>query len=112
MYALGNALVAVKDASGNILWSWHIWSTRYRIGEDDQVLGQSPYCNWGCWAHMPLELGMTSENDPNCLLYQWGRKDLFRMETPAKVVSSQMTLEESIRNPDSFYYGSSNLSMY
>ncbi|MBR4757144.1 MAG: hypothetical protein IK076_09400, partial [Bacteroidales bacterium] len=21
----GNALVAAKDASGNILWSWHIW---------------------------------------------------------------------------------------
>ena len=25
----GNALIAVKDASGNILWSWHIWVTDY-----------------------------------------------------------------------------------
>jgi len=26
----GNALIAVKDGNGNILWSWHIWAT-----EDD-----------------------------------------------------------------------------
>ena len=112
-YALGNALVAVKDASGNILWSWHIWSTRYRIGVDDQVLGESPYNHYGCWAHMPLELGMKTTNDTECLLYQWGRKDPFRMETPSKIVSSQMTLEESIRKPDSFHYnGSNNQSLY
>ncbi len=112
-YALGNALVAVKDASGNILWSWHIWSTRYRVGVDDQVLGESPRVFNGCWAHMPLELGMTTTNDRNCMLYQWGRKDPFRMETPSKLVSSQMTLEESIKNPDTFYYSTvDNRSLY
>lgn len=25
----GNALVAIKDGAGNILWSWHIWVTDY-----------------------------------------------------------------------------------
>ena len=25
----GNAVVAVRDASGTILWSWHIWATHY-----------------------------------------------------------------------------------
>lgn len=25
----GNALVAVRDASGKVLWSWHIWVTEY-----------------------------------------------------------------------------------
>lgn len=25
----GNALVAVRDASGTVLWSWHIWVTEY-----------------------------------------------------------------------------------
>lgn len=25
----GNAMVAVRDASGNVLWSWHIWVTEY-----------------------------------------------------------------------------------
>ena len=25
----GNAVIAVRDASGTILWSWHIWATHY-----------------------------------------------------------------------------------
>lgn len=28
----GNAIVAVRDAGGNILWSWHIWVTEYDPG--------------------------------------------------------------------------------
>jgi hypothetical protein len=28
--AQGNAIVAVRDASGTILWSWHIWVAHYR----------------------------------------------------------------------------------
>ena len=31
----GNALIAVKDASGTILWSWHIWVTE--IKEDQNI---------------------------------------------------------------------------
>ena len=27
--AAGNAVIAVKDASGKILWSWHIWATDF-----------------------------------------------------------------------------------
>lgn len=30
----GNAVVAVKDVSGDIIWSWHIWVTNYHLGED------------------------------------------------------------------------------
>ena len=30
----GNAIVAVRDASGMIMWSWHIWVTDYRLGSD------------------------------------------------------------------------------
>lgn len=30
----GNAVVAVRDASQNILWSWHIWVTDYKLGEN------------------------------------------------------------------------------
>lgn len=28
-FAQGNALVAVRDANGTVLWSWHIWATKY-----------------------------------------------------------------------------------
>lgn len=30
----GNAVVAVRDASGRIMWSWHIWVTDYVPGSD------------------------------------------------------------------------------
>lgn len=30
----GNAIIAVRDASGTILWSWHIWVTDYRLGTE------------------------------------------------------------------------------
>ncbi|MGI6794925.1 fimbrillin family protein, partial [Bacteroides sp. KG68] len=28
----GNAVVAVRDASGTVMWSWHIWVTDYKPG--------------------------------------------------------------------------------
>lgn len=33
--AQGNAIVAVTDSSGIIMWSWHIWVTDYILGQDD-----------------------------------------------------------------------------
>lgn len=31
--AEGNAVIAVKDRSGNVLWSWHIWKTHFNLAE-------------------------------------------------------------------------------
>lgn len=68
----GNAVIAAKDASGNILWSWHIWLT-------DQPKGQVYYNNAGIM--MDRNLGATSATPGDVgalgLLYQWGRKDPF-----------------------------------
>ena len=68
----GNAVIAAKDADGNILWSWHIWFT-------DQPQGQEYYNNAGTM--MDRNLGATSASPGNVgalgLLYQWGRKDPF-----------------------------------
>lgn len=30
----GNAVIAIRDASGQIMWSWHIWITDYKLGTD------------------------------------------------------------------------------
>ena len=68
----GNAVIAAKDASGKILWSWHIWLT-------DQPQGQVYYNNAGTM--MDRNLGATSATPGDVaalgLLYQWGRKDPF-----------------------------------
>ena len=71
-YKEGNAVIAAKDASGSILWSWHIWFT-------DQPQGQVYYNNAGIM--MDRNLGATSATPGDVgalgLLYQWGRKDPF-----------------------------------
>ena len=71
-FTRGNAVIAAKDADGNILWSWHIWLT-------DQPKGQVYYNNAGIM--MDRNLGATSATPGNVgalgLLYQWGRKDPF-----------------------------------
>ena len=68
----GNAVIAAKDASGTILWSWHIWLT-------DQP--QNHIYNNNAGTMMDRNLGATSATPGEVgtlgLLYQWGRKDPF-----------------------------------
>lgn len=68
----GNAVVAAKNASGKILWSWHIWLT-------DKPADQT-YRN-SAGKMMDRNLGATTTTPGNVralgLLYQWGRKDPF-----------------------------------
>ncbi len=68
----GNAVIAAKDAAGNILWSWHIWMT-------DKPQNQVYKNNAGIM--MDRNLGATSVTSGDVgalgLFYQWGRKDPF-----------------------------------
>lgn len=68
----GNALIAIKDSKGTILWSWHIWLTdkpQEHIYKNNAV------------TMMDRNLGATSATAGDVgalgLLYQWGRKDPF-----------------------------------
>lgn len=74
--ANGNALVAVKDAEGKILWSWHIWVCD---GYDPEATAHTYNNNAG--TVMDRNLGATSATPGKVeslgLLYQWGRKDPF-----------------------------------
>lgn len=70
----GNALIAAKDASGNILWSWHIWVTSV-MPKDHQ------YKN-GAGTMMECDLGAAYVESgvypwSSGLYYQFGRKDPF-----------------------------------
>ena len=110
----GNAVVAVKNASGKILWSWHIWipATSIETGSFGNIMGADM---------MDRNLGAlvaTAASDSQIdilsygMVYQWGRKDpftaagSFNSGTQATwagedevVAPGQITLEESIASP-------------
>ena len=87
----GNAVIAAKDSTGTILWSWHIWLT-------DQPAGQVYFNDAGTM--MDRNLGATSAtpNDVGALglLYQWGRKDPF---LGSSSISSDNVAESTITWP-------------
>lgn len=120
----GNALLAAKDASGNILWSWHIWFT-----DQPRVL----ICSYGAGTVMDRNLGATSDASGDVgafgLLYQWGRKDPFlgalstesyssaksTITWPTAVSSNTTygTIEYATANPTTFItYNSTNHDWY
>ena len=69
----GNAVIAVCDAAGEILWSWHIWVSAEEIATktDDNGLVWMDR-NLGALSVVPSEVQNTRG-----LFYQWGRKDPF-----------------------------------
>ena len=115
----GNAVIAAKDASGNILWSWHIWFT-------DQP--QAHVYNNNAGTMMDRNLGATSATPGDVgalgLLYQWGRKDPFlgsssissstlaksTITWPSAVETSSSvgTVDYVTSNPTTFVKGSSS----
>ena len=120
----GNAVIAAKDADGNILWSWHIWFT-------DQP--QAHVYNNNAGTMMDRNLGATSATPGDVgalgLLYQWGRKDPFlgsssisgstlaksTIAWPSSVLSdsSNGTIEYATAHPTTFItYNSSNRDWY
>ena len=100
-YREGNAVIAAKDASGTILWSWHIWLT-------DEPEGQVYYNNAGTM--MDRNLGATSATPGDVgalgLLYQWGRKDPFLGSS--SISSSSTEAKSSITWPSAVSSDSSN----
>lgn len=73
----GNALVAIKNAEGVILWSYHIWVP---VADPTNTLTypmESAYTDVASYEVMPMALGAinTTGADAAGLFYQWGRKD-------------------------------------
>ena len=113
----GNALVAAKDASGKILWSWHIWvpATQIVTANFGGIMGVDLMDrNLGALVATQAtdaEVDVTSYG----MMYQWGRKDpytaagTFKGSSPATyafaegrsevVAPGQITLEDAIADP-------------
>lgn len=100
----GNAVIAVKDAVGDILWSWHIWVCK---GFDPAATAQVYYNNAG--TVMDRNLGATSATKGDVkalgLLYQWGRKDPF---LGSSSISSNTKAKSTISWPSTVPSDSSN----
>ena len=99
-----NALIAVKDNDGTILWSWHLWLTDTDLtpkiitnadGVDFKVMP----CNLG-WN------GWTTNGNQTSPYYQWGRKDPLIDNENITCESISDTQEQYIshQNPKTFYY--------
>ena len=67
----GNAVIALRDFSGEIVWSWHIWVTDREV-----TLTAANGYEW-----MDRNLGALNNTPGDVanrgLFYQWGRKDPF-----------------------------------
>ena len=111
----GNALIAVKDASGTILWSWHIWVVDYNPAT--QYHTYVPAAESKPYILMDRPLGAAqSEPDYNNLdgtwelttgmLYQWGRKDPLIYDCLERTDTYQFnSIQESIEHPLFFAQG-------
>ena len=96
----GNALIAAKNSSGTVLWSWHIWVPKTEVTSDKYGL------SW--YLMMSRNLGAledasaTSGPEAYGLLYQWGRKDPFLYQSATNLNGGTMTIAQSIAHPEVF----------
>ena len=106
----GNALIAAKDASDNILWSWHIWIPKTAIALQTNTALVSKDI-------MDRDLG-SLEASPvaSALRYQWGRKDpLVPADFGATAALVKVNrdpenigIEYAIQHPTAYIKGSEN----
>ncbi len=111
----GNAVIAVKNSSGDILWSWHIWCTDrpanqvYQNDDEeaftllDRNLGETAGTSTpGTKGPDPIPDEIVTSG----VFYQWGRKDPFSGTNAfVKEATSAMngTIANTIKNPFTFY---------
>ncbi len=109
-----NSLLSLKDASGNTLWSWHLWyndalaDIAFKSKYDD---GTYTFLNMNLGAH---QQAFNSEGY-NGYYYQWGRKDPFQQKygsLASPFVNSytvQGSLADAILHPETIYGQKSEL---
>ena len=116
----GNAVIAAKDASGVILWSWHIWVPATAIETADYGIFSAPMMDRNLGALVVAAADESIAVESFGLTYQWGRKDPFpgagtiggdddnatvaglalsATEGNGETDECKITLEQSIQNP-------------
>lgn len=108
----GNSIIAAKNSSGEILWTWHIWVPETAIGSDTYSISTPNMMDRNLGA---LVVAGNGDIRANGLFYQWGRKDPFvgqgqhgsstlaAVSGAVKSVNDvEMTIAETIKNPTKF----------
>ena len=73
----GNAVIAIRNSGGTILWSWHLWFTTTDLASLAQTYNSGA-------VFMDRNLGALTRTHSSSntfdygLMYQWGRKDPFQ----------------------------------
>ena len=103
----GNATIAIKDGSGQIMWSWHIWAYPFTLSTFAHTNTKNK-----TYSILDVNLGWvkssTTGKTGNSPYYQWGRKDpMLRNGGTAAVGSFSITtcatsLAATIQNPTMF----------
>ena len=120
----GNALIAAKDASGTIVWSWQIWVTKQTFAAATLTAVDTGSHTYSV---TPVNLGWVGDATSATgyqTYYQWGRKDAFFPGTGtgntnhtvydingAEVTEGltyvtsnpTVTIADNIKNPTTFY---------
>ena len=103
----GNATIAVKDETGQIMWSWHIWAYPFALSTFKHTNESGNTYNI-----LDVNLGWVKESAESkkgtSPYYQWGRKDpMLRSGASAAVGSFNVTgcatsVAATIQNPNVF----------
>ena len=130
----GNALVAVKNSAGTILWSWHIWVTDMMSNSSGFAPVNLGYCDGIKSTVYPqrtyyvraaqTETGgltttsvliketaysVTGSASPYNTYYQWGRKDPLRVGKYSNDgTTNSAALGVGIQNPTTYYSKNDN----
>ncbi|MBQ6197853.1 MAG: hypothetical protein IJK44_01285 [Bacteroidales bacterium] len=112
----GNALIAAKNGSDEIVWSWHIWVPATTISRDDYGISSVDIMSRNLGALVDTDASETTVDARSFgLIYQWGRKDPFlgskrfnsssqalNSGTAKSETTSQYTIAQSIANPTTY----------
>ncbi len=112
----GNALIAARNVSNEIIWSWHIWVPANMFTTGDYGISTQTLMSRNLGALVDTEAGESIVDARSYgLIYQWGRKDPFLGSksfnsssqalisgTAKTETTSQYTVAQSIANPTTY----------
>ena len=103
----GNAVVAVMDGEGTILWSWHVWVVADNAFMNTALpSGTFMDRNLGAMAGTPDKTDFDKKNEDTWgLYYEWGRKDPQQDQGRGgkKIGTGPVEIAVTVQHPDWYY---------